>query len=379
MVRSRGSWIAAGVAGLLIAGAATAGIATAGSAATGAPAAVKHWRTIFRAPKVSPAEQFTQGFTAVVATGKTTGFAFDGQGAGVPGGETAWERTGRTGATWKKVPFPGNSLESVDYAAASSPSDVWAFGVSQTLGAARVLRWTGSKFAVEKTFGGPIWGASVLGPKDVWVYGLAPAGFAFDAPDIGVWHYNGHAWTQAGKNISGGSALNDRDVWGFTTTSVEHWNGHRWTATSVKSLLPPKAPKPAHSNPQVVGVLALSDSNVYAIGNGTYQAVGGPVVVLHFNGRHWSKLAAGRFGFGPFWQQSSSDGSGGLWLPMATGLDGTFLVHYAGGKLTTAAVNPATLTIDSVSRIPGTTQVLAGGFTHAPDGTNVVAVLLQSS
>jgi hypothetical protein len=377
MVRSRGSWIAAGVSGLLIAGAATAGIATASSAATGAaPTAVKHWRIIFQAPKISPAEQFTQGFTAVVATGKTTGFAFNGIGAGAPGGETAWERTG---ATWKVVPFPGNSLESVDYAAASSPSNVWAFGDSETLDASRVLRWTGSKFAVVKTFGGPIWGASVLGPKDVWVYGLAPAGFAFDAPAIGVWHYNGHTWTQVGKNISGGSALNDHGVWGFTATSVEHWNGHQWTATSVKSLLPPKAPKPVHSNPQVVGILALSDSNVYAIGNGTYQAVGGPVVVLHFNGHNWSKLATGQFGFGPDWQQSGSDGSSGLWLPMATGSNGTFLVHYAGGKLTKAAVNPATLTIDSVSRIPGTTQMLAGGFTHAPNGTNVVAVLLQSS
>jgi hypothetical protein len=377
MVRRRGSRIAAGIAGLFIAGAATAGIATASSAATGAaPAAAKHWRIVFRAPKVSPAEQFTQGFTAVVATGKTTGFAFNGMGAGAPGGETAWERTG---AAWKKVPFPGSSGESVDYAAASSPSDVWAFGDSQTLGAARVLRWTGSKFAVVKTFGGPIWGASVRGPKDVWVYGLAPAGFAFDAPDIGIWHYNGHTWTRAGKNISGGSALNDHDVWGFTTTSVEHWNGRQWTATSVKSLLPPKAPKPAHSNPQVVGILALSDRNVYAIGNGTYQAVGGPVVVLHFNGRSWSKLATGQFGFGPFWQQSSSDGSGGLWLPMATGLNGTFLVHYADGKITKAAVNAATLTVDSVSRIPGTTQMLAGGFTHAPDGTNVDAALLQAS
>ena len=374
MVRSRGSWITAGIAGLLIAGTATAGVAPAASAAA-APAAGKQWHVIFRAPKVSPSLQITQDFTAVVATGRTTGFAFDGIGA--PGGETAWERTGHAGATWKKVPFPGKTNEEVAYAAASSPTNVWAFG--NDFNGSRVLRWTGSKFAVVKTFGGPIWGASVLGPKDVWVYGLAPAGFAFDAPDIGVWHYNGHTWTRVGTNISGGSALNGHDVWGFTTTSVEHWNGHRWTATSVKSLLPPNAPKPSHSNPQVVGILALSDSNVYAIGNGTYQAVGGPVVVLHFNGRHWSKLAAGRFGFGPFWQQSSSDGSGGLWLPMATGLDGTFLVHYAGGKLAKAAINPATLTIDSVSRIPGTTQMLAGGFTHAPDGTNVVAVLLQSS
>ena len=387
MVRNRNSRFVAGLTGLLIAAAATAGVATAGiatassAATTAAPPVVKHWRFIFHAPKISPAEQFTQGFTAVVATGRTTGFAFNGQGAGGPAGETAWERTGRTGATWKKVPFPGSTLESVEYAAASSPSNVWAFGNSQTLTASRVLRWTGSKFAVVKTFGGPIWGASVFGPKDVWVYGLAPAGFAFDAPDIGVWHYNRRTWTRVGKNISGGSALNDHDVWGFTTSSVEHWNGHTWTATSVKSLLPPKAPKPAASNPQVLGILALSDSNVYAIGNGTYQVVGGPVVVLHFNGHAWSKLATGQagIGFGPSWQRTIFDGSGGLWLPMDNGLNGALLVQYAGGKLIKAAVNPAMLTIDSVSRIPGTTQVLAGGFTHAPDGSNIDAVLLQSS
>jgi hypothetical protein len=51
----------------------------------------------------------------------------------------------------------------------------------------------------------------------------------------------------------------------------------------------------------------------------------------------------------------------------------------AGGNMDRQDVNPATLTIDSVSRIPGTTRMLAGGFSHAPDGTNVVAVLLQSS
>ncbi len=120
MGRSRGPRIAAGVTGLFIAGAVTAGIATSSSAATGAaPASVKHWHVIFQAPKISPAEQFTQGFTAVVATGKTTGFAFNGAAAGGPGGETAWERTGRIGAAWKEVPFPGSSLESVNYAAAS--------------------------------------------------------------------------------------------------------------------------------------------------------------------------------------------------------------------------------------------------------------------
>jgi hypothetical protein len=375
MRHNRGAWLAAGITGLLVAGAATAGIASASSTATRAPAAVKHWNIIFKAPKIKPADQPTQQFTAVVATGKTTGFAFDGTAA--PGGETAWERTG---GTWRQVPFPGKkNTEYVGVAAASSPSNVWAFANDFSFDASRVLRWTGTKFAVVKTFNGNIWGASVLGPKDVWAFGMLPSGFS--APAIGVWHYNGQTWTRVGKNISGGSALNDHDVWGFTAASVEHWNGHTWAATSVKSLLP--KPQPLN-DPMLVGVLALSDTNVYAIGSANSQDEGGPVVVLHFNGHTWGKVATGQFGYGPDHQQFSSDGSGGLWLPMDGPAGGTgLLVHYAGGKLTTAAVpvNPATLTVDSISLIPGTTQALAGGFTHAANqrSAKVVAVLLQSS
>jgi hypothetical protein len=363
--------MAAGIAGLLIAGTATAGIASAAGAAA-APAAGKHWHVIFRAPKVSPGLQGTQDFTAVVATGPATGFAFDGIGA--PAGETAWQRTG---ASWKKVPFPGKTNEEVAYAAASSPANVWAFGTDGFTGS-RVLRWTGSKFAVVKTFGGPVTAASVLGPRDVWVYGVQAGS---GVPAIGVWHYNGRTWSRIGKNISGGSALSGHDVWGFTATSVQHWNGSTWMATPVSRLLPAKDPR-GLNDPQVVGIVALSDSNVYAIGNGNRQDEGGPVVVLHFNGHQWSKLAAGEFGFGPDFGQVSSDGSGGLWLAMEGAAGGTsFLVHYAGGKFTEAAVSPATITIQSLSRIPGTTQQLAGGFTHAPGnrGGNVVAVLWQYS
>jgi hypothetical protein len=32
--------------------------------------------------------------------------------------------------------------------------------------------------------------------------------------------------------------------------------------------------------------------------------------VLHFDGHAWSKLAAGQFGYGPDFQQFSSDGRG---------------------------------------------------------------------
>jgi hypothetical protein len=371
--KARGAWIAAGVAGLLALGSA----ASAASAATGAagapPVAPPHWHTVKTVKTNANAD-----FTAVVATGKTTGWAFDGFLS--PGGESAWERTG---SVWKKMPFPGNSSEAIAVAAATSPSNVWAFGDNISYMSSRVLKWTGTKWAVVKTFGGDIYGASVLGPKDVWVFGLVPG---FD-PGIGVWHFNGTTWSQVGKGIAGGSALSDHDVWGFTATSVEHWNGHKWAATSVKSLLPPRQ-SGGLNDPQVVGILALADNNVYATGSSNAQDEGGPVVVLHYNGHTWGRVAEGNFGYGPngVAQQSqtfSYDGKGGLWLAMDGPVDGTsYLVHYAGGKLTKAAVpgNPANLTISSVARIPGTTQQLAGGFTHpANDRTASSAVILQYS
>lgn len=363
------AWMTAGVASLLAVGAASAASAAAGAP----PVAPPHWH-IVKTVKTNA----NANFTAVVATGKTTGWAFDGFAS--PGGESAWERAGNV---WKKVPFPGKSTEAVAVAAATSPSDVWAFGDDISGTASRVLKWTGTKWAVVKTFGGDIYGATVLGSKDVWVFGEIP-GFN---PAIGVWHYNGKTWSRIGKGIGGGSALNDHDVWGFTATNIEQWNGHKWTATSVKSLLPPRQ-RGGLNDPQVVGILARADNNVYAIGSSNTQDDGGPVVVLHYNGHKWSKVAQGEFGYGPFGvagqsQTFSYDGNGGLWLAMNGPVGGTsFLVHYAGGKLTKAAVpgNPANLTISSVARIPGTKQQLAGGFTHpAFNRTATAAVILQYS
>ena len=65
------------------------------------------------------------------------------------------------------------------------------------------------------------------------------------------------------------------------------------------------------------------------------------------------------------------------------GVDGekSYLVHYSAGHLTPAALpgGPNRITIFSVALIPGTSNVLAGGNTHAngQPGVNDNAVLLQ--
>lgn len=367
-LRGGRAWMAAAAAA--VAGVALAApVASVASASVAAPATPPKWHVV-----KTVKTDLTGDFTAVVATGKTTGWAFDG--LGETSKATAWRENG---TTWSKVAFPSAAGEQVVTAAATSPKDVWVFTQNLISGPSRVLRWNGSKWSVVKTFSNAIADATVISPSDVWVYGDPAEPFE---PALGVWFYNGKKWTQVSKTIQGGSALSNKNVWGFSGASVEHWTGAKWVATSVAKLLPAKNPNGLNS-PAVAGVLALSASNVYALGNGNAQDEGGPTVLLHYNGSTWTKLATGQFGYGPG-PQFSADGKGGLWLPMDGPVGGTsYLVHYANGKLTkvTLPVSAAQITIGAVGRIPGSAAQLAGGFTHAAGdrGTNVIAVLLQYS
>jgi hypothetical protein len=316
-------------------------------------------------------------FTAVVATAKTSGWAFGGQFSKLTP-DTAWRLGG--GAWTQDKAFPGKNNENVVAAGATSPSDVWAF-TSQINGPSRVLHFNGKAWAVVKTFGAEIGGAAVAGKNDIWVFG---ADF-FGQPALGAWHFNGHTWKLTGKGLQGGSALSPSDAWAFSGTKVYHFNGSKWASTQLKSLLPAKVEL---NGPAITGIIALSAKNVYAIGNGGLEDEGGPTVILHFNGSKWAKLATGNFGFGTMStggsQQVSTDGKGGLWLPMP-GVDGqkSFIVHFAGGKLTPVTLpgNPLAIAVQSISRIPGTAAQLAGGstFKAAQPGVNQVAVLLQYS
>jgi hypothetical protein len=310
----------------------------------------------------------TGDFTAVVAVGKTGGWAFNGISK-----PTAWKRDG---GSWTQVSFPGRSGEEVVAAGASSASNVWAFTDGGST--ARALRWNGSSWSAVRSFTGQIGGAAVISKTDVWVFGEP----VFPGAGMGTWHYNGHTWAKvaSGHGLEGGSALSAGSIWAFDGTKVAHWNGHTWKRTSVSSLLPPKTEL---NDPAVVGIDAQSVGNVYAVGSGNLEDEGGPTVILHYNGHSWAKVAQGSFGVGtsPL-QQVASDGHGGLWLPMpAAGAERSYLVHYAAGKLTAAALptGPRKISVESVAHIPGTTQMLAGGFTHASNnpGVGVVAVLLQ--
>jgi hypothetical protein len=312
-------------------------------------------------------------FTAVVATGKTTGWAFGGQFASATG-PTAWQLKG---GRWTQAAFPGRLAETVVAAGASSPSDVWAF--TQAGPGSRALHYNGRAWSVAKTFSARIGGASVAGKDDVWAFGAN----LFGTKALGAWYFNGRTWRLAAAGLQGGSALSPADVWAFSGTKVDHFNGSRWAATQLSSLLPART---LLNGPAITGIIALSPRNVYAIGNGGAEDEGGPTVVLHYNGGKWAKAATGSFGFGTTAgggaQQASSDGGTGLWLPMpGAGGQKSYMVHYAAGRLAPAPLpgNSRGTALGSVSRVPGTRDQLAGGETYTAPGVSQVARVFMYS
>jgi hypothetical protein len=333
-----------------------------------APDSAPTWHTVYT--RVANGE-----FDAVVATGKTSGFAFFEVAAtvAVP---VAYERTGAT--TFKQVPFPTVVNEWVAGASASSPSNVYVFADILTANSykpeSEVLKWTGSRFAVVATFPGELSGGTALSPDDVYAYGSSSYGGG-SLRSAGDYHYNGHAWTKISSTISGnGDALSGSSAYVVSGKDVYHYNGTKWTATSLAGLLP------AGSASTLSGVLALSADNVYATGEG--RPGGGPAVILHYNGRTWSKVASYPVGApGPL----ASDGKGGLWVTAWNAGAGSpsYLLHYSGGKLTAVAApkfDGGQVFADSLSQVPGTTEELAGGVVPSPVGKSYhPPVILQYS
>jgi hypothetical protein len=295
-----------------------------------------------------------RGASTVVATGKTSGFAFEGDGLGR---SLLLERTGAT--SWKQVKSPVERFETVNEAEATSPKNVYAFTQLTGNSGSRILQFNGSKWTVLKTFGRVIGSATVLSSDDIWVFG----GPVNENGLPGVYHYNGHTWRISMSGLGDGDALSDTDVYAIGNyglgTSVGYYNGSRWTSVNLAGLLPKKTKS---VTPTLNGIVAESPDNVYAIDGGSAGTPGDPLVILHYNGSKWSKVATYDGG-----QTSAAvaDGAGGLWIGGNTQSGSSVLLHYSGGKLAIVAspkYDGHQAYIEDFSRIPGTAEELAGGL-----------------
>jgi len=259
------------------------------------------------------------------------------------------------------------SGDRVSYASASSATNVWAFTFK-----GRVLRYNGSSWKTVKNFGKVIESGLALSATDVWVFGQS------FSPALGTWHYNGSSWKKSasGSGLQGASALSASSIWAFGGTNVAYWNGSTWTKTSVAHLLP-KNTQLSHSF--VAGIYAAAAKSVYAVGSGGRQDEGGPLVLLHYNGSTWSRLAMISSLGDPV--AVVPDGSGGLWIPVRTGFPGNgSMEHYAHGKLSSVTLpySPPHLLLFAAANAPHSTRAITVGyFRKSFSASTSTAVILR--
>jgi hypothetical protein len=326
-------WTVAGAAGAAVAAgiglaASSAGAATGPSWSSAGPQAVSG--TVSAVTSV----QWGFGTTSEWAFVTT---AFETDNTGYP---SVWSRTGTE--SWAKQVLAGSAPgEQFVSATAISNKDVLAFSALPG-GTGREWQFNGSTWKVIKTFSAPIGGASVTSPSNVWVFGRQTAG-----RPLGVYHFNGTTWTKAASTLGGGQGLSETSAWAYTGSTVAHWDGTSWTGTNLARLIP-------GSGPHIADVYD-TDGTLYAVGESETG-----VAVLIYNGHTWAR--AGEVdGVAADANQISSDGDGGIWVPVVDGASqgAAEILHY------TRSVKELTVTklpgsVLSITRVDNTFE-LAGG------------------
>jgi hypothetical protein len=261
------------------------------------------------------------GFSAVVALSRADAWAFGGTN---PGGTGAPVALRWNGETWRSWPLPAGLPDFIGDASASSPTDIWA--VSYAGG--YVLHWDGSRWLVAKRWRhhAVLSGVTALSPADVWTFGTTADGM----PGLGTWHFDGRTWTQPpgpAQQIYRASAVTPADIWAVAATRhggfLEHYDGRTWQRAG--------AGRPALAGLRLNAVLALPGGAVWAAGNQQLpRGAEGSLVVVHFNGRRWTRTQTS-------WQADTArlapDGAGGLWITAddAGSIGGGSLVGHLSG------------------------------------------------
>ncbi len=238
------------------------------------------------------------------------------------------------GHTWSVVPSPDPGLDNaLEGISGSGPNDLWAVGwfenTAQTFIALLFAHWNGTawSFVAPPEEGGIQFGEGVtaISADNVWVVGDTGGQATLSA------HWNGTTWTMVptptlmSKDsldfLTGVTAVSGKNIWAsgyegnvddnlFALPYLLHWTGSAWHLVKV--------PNAGTEGSSLRGTVALSASNVWAVGI-TDQTDGGLLALTeHFNGTAWSIVPAaepGQLGAVPDNSLNgvASLGSGAVW------------------------------------------------------------------
>ena len=238
------------------------------------------------------------GFNGVAATGGCNAWAVGGYGYAGYGlyNMTLIEHWDGTAWTIQSSPSPGVSFNDLEGVAATSSTNAWAVGDtdSQTL----IEHWDGTEWSVQPSPNPDPYdvlrGVAATSPTNAWAVGYHNIGNPRPRYYTLIEHWNGTEWSiQPSPNpaplhdyLYGVAATSPKNAWAVGTTArgaggrtvIEHWNGKAWKVQ----------PSPSRGASKLYGVAATSPTNAWAVGYYHYkrgQAVG--VLIEHWGGQRW--------------------------------------------------------------------------------------------
>lgn len=283
----------------------------------------------------------------------------------------------------KQVPLTTQLGTGVNGLSATSPTNVWAS--LEGVPGGQVDRksgggWHAYSFAISSD---DILMAPVVttGPKSTWALDEDfTTGIAYG------YHFNGSKWRRqvlpaapdANGSVGYVSASSGRNIWALTFVKNK-WASLRYNGSKWQVIPFPRKLAPAGTTLGARQILALSAKNVYAT-MGTETKTGlGPLVLLHWNGSRWSKVA-GKLPSDSLTGPIASDGNGGVWLAAGRRASAVpVILHFSRGRWSTfkePTFSGKGVAIADLTLIPGTRSVIGTaiipGLGESTDGTAVI-------
>lgn len=217
------------------------------------------------------------------------------------------------GSSWNIIPNPAPSASELFGVTISSLNNVWAVGDYTPRSGTKTLieHWNGTSWSVVASPNPVAAGntlravAHVKGTSQVWAVGFYPNSHGVNQTLIERW--NGSSWRviaspnpgSGGNELLGVTAISASDIWaaGFyynnnasPQTLTEHWNVSSWSVVSSPNV-------PASFEDILFAVDALSASNIWAVGYYTSGSTGlQQTLTEHWNGTSWSIVASANKG-----------------------------------------------------------------------------------
>jgi hypothetical protein len=257
-------------------------VGSSGNQMSGAQTLIEHWNgtswSVVTSP--SPASMNNELFSVSAASASSIwAVGVLANNTSTPIDQTLIEHWNGTSWSIVKSPNPGSTNDHLNGVAAVSTSDVWAVGNGKTSsGKTLIEHWNGTSWSVVASpspgSGGDFRAVAAVSAGNVWAVGYYLSNSSSILTLVERW--NGASW-QVVKSANIGTsptfiavaAVSANDIWAvgdyhnpssnaFFQTLTEHWNGTKWSVV--------KSPSPGSSNIQLMGVAAVSATNVWSVG-----------------------------------------------------------------------------------------------------------------